>query len=156
MDAREANSFPTFIDDPTIKDRTIAKNSLAIAFLGKMPIVIGHVLICPNREVVKSEDLTYDEWKDILELKEVVCQKLQIAFQAEGFNFAWNESKEAGQSIAHFHLHVLPRKAGDSGILEYEPRKFLYRPDNMRHVSPTEELNSIASLLRSISPISII
>lgn len=67
---------------------------------------------------------------------------------AEGFNFAWNMGEEAGQSVPHFHLHVVPRKPGDTGILEYEPRKFLYRPGS-RAVSPEEELQALARLVRN-------
>jgi diadenosine tetraphosphate (Ap4A) HIT family hydrolase len=141
-------ALPSFINDPTISERTVAENELAIAFLGKMPIVPGHTLICPKREIAKSEDITPEEWRDILELKEAVCKKLKNVFQSEGFNFAWNEGELAGQSVAHFHLHVLPRKMGDAGILEYEPRMFLYRP-GVRDLSPQEELASIAQLLRN-------
>lgn len=145
----EPANLPTFINDPTVHERTIAENQLAIAFLGKMPIVSGHTLICPKREVPRSKDLSFDEWRDILNLKILVCEKLKKAFQAEGFNFAWNEGELAGQSVPHFHLHVLPRKTGDSGILQYEPRMFLYRPGT-RAVSPTEELASIANILRGL------
>ncbi|HSW72489.1 MAG TPA: HIT domain-containing protein [Chlamydiales bacterium] len=148
MNTQQEKLIPSFINDPTIAERTIAENRLAIAFLGKMPIVPGHTLICPKREVPKSEELTFEEWRDILELKALVCKKLIKAFQAEGFNFAWNEGELAGQSVPHFHLHVLPRKTGDAGILQYEPRMFLYRP-GIRAISPTEELASIASLLRT-------
>lgn len=151
MMAGQANPLPSFINDHTIADRTVAENGLAVAFLGKMPIVPGHILICPKRELAKSEELTFEEWQDILELKEVVCEKLKNVFQAEGFNFAWNEGELAGQSVAHFYLHVLPRKAGDTGILEYEPRMFLYRPGT-RDLSPQEELSTIAALLRATSP----
>lgn len=148
MTIEQINLLPSFINDPTIGGRTIAENKLAIAFLGKMPIVPGHILICPKREVAKSEDLSPEEWRDILNLKKTVCEKLKNVFQAEGFNFAWNEGELAGQSVAHFHLHILPRKIGDAGILEYEPRMFLYRPGT-RGLSPQEELTSIAILLRA-------
>jgi len=147
MASDNANPLLSFINDPTIADRMVAENLLAIAFLGKMPIVPGHMLICPKREVAKSEQLTPEEWNAILQLKEAVCKKLTHVFQAEGFNFAWNEGELAGQSVPHFHLHILPRKAGDAGILEYEPRMFLYRP-GIRDISPQEELSSIARLLR--------
>lgn len=137
----------TFIDDPTIINRKIAENDFAFAFLGQMPIVPGHTLICPKRVVAKSSDLTNKEWRDILSLKEAVCASMIVALQAEGFNFAWNEGEMAGQSVPHFHLHVLPRKVGDTGITQYEPRAFLYRP-GVREISPTEELSSLAALLR--------
>lgn len=144
----QANPLPSFIDDPTIAERTVAENELAIAFLGKMPIVPGHTLICPKREIAKSEDLSFEEWQAILQLKEIVCEKLKRVFKAEGFNFAWNEGELAGQSVAHFHLHILARREGDTGILEYEPRMFLYRP-GIRNISPQQELASVAALLRT-------
>lgn len=146
--ADEVDLLPSFVNDPTVVDRMVTQNRLAIAFLGKMPIVPGHTLICPKREIAKSEELTFKEWRDILDLKEEVCKKLIDVFQAEGFNFAWNEGTLAGQSVDHFHLHVLPRKRGDTGILEYEPRAFLYRPGK-RDITPKEELDAVAALLRS-------
>ena len=65
----------------------------------------------------------------------------------EGFNFAWNDGPIAGQSVPHFHLHVLPRKQGDTGITEYEPRQFLYRPGS-REASPEAELAAIAKMIQ--------
>lgn len=135
------------INSQKIKDRLIAKNHLAFAFPSYMPIVPGHVLICPIRVVENCEGLSKEEWEAILSLKLSISLALKKAFKAEGFNFAWNMGVNAGQSVPHFHLHVLPRKEGDTGILEYEPRKFLYRPGS-RLQSPSEELQEIACLLR--------
>jgi diadenosine tetraphosphate (Ap4A) HIT family hydrolase len=53
----------------------------------------------------------------------------------------------AGQSVPHFHLHIVPRKQGDEGITEYEPRKFLYRPGS-RETTPEEELRAVAEQIK--------
>jgi diadenosine tetraphosphate (Ap4A) HIT family hydrolase len=135
------------INDPDIKARTVARNQLAFSFLSYQPIVPGHLVICPIRCVVTSEELTPEEWTAILNLKSSLCDALKTAFGAQGFNFAWNMGAEAGQTVPHFHLHVVPRRAGDTGILEYEPRVFLYRPGS-RAITPTEELSQIAQLLQ--------
>lgn len=136
------------IESPRIKERTIARNDLAFAFLTHMPIVPGHLLICPIRVVESSEQLTLEEWQAILELQHQLCAALRKIFDAEGFNFAWNRGENAGQTVPHFHLHVVPRKFGDMGILEYEPRVFLYRPGS-RAISPSEELKQTAELIRN-------
>lgn len=141
------------VENPSIKERTIARNQLAFSFLSHMPIVPGHALICPIRAVESSEELSLQEWQAILELQHQVCHALRKAFGAEGFNFAWNMGENAGQSVPHFHLHVVPRKAGDTGILHYEPRVFLYRPGS-RCVAPHEELQQTAELIRSKIPFS--
>lgn len=103
--------------DPEIKERVVQINPLAFFFLSYMPIVPGHLLICPLRVVASSEELTNKEWQAILELKHQACLALKKAFYTTSFNFAWNQGEHAGQSIPHFHLHVLPRKPGDNGIL---------------------------------------
>jgi histidine triad (HIT) family protein len=132
---------------PEIKAREIVRNELAWAFPGNMPIVPGHVLILPIRHVSKISDLTMEEMKAILDLREKLSVAMKDIFGAEGFNYAWNEEKIAGQSVPHFHLHMLPRKKGDTGIIEYEPRKFLYRPGE-REITPEEELQTVAEILR--------
>jgi len=135
------------IENPNIEYRVVAKNSSAFAFLTHIPIVPGHLLICPQRVVALCEELSFEEWKAILELKSLLCPILTKIFNAEGFNFAWNAGEKAGQSIPHFHLHVIPRKSGDTGVWQYEPREFVYRPGS-RPVSPKEELKQIANLIR--------
>jgi diadenosine tetraphosphate (Ap4A) HIT family hydrolase len=131
-----------------IKERLLFKNNLAFSFLAKMPIVPGHILISPIRVVETCEELTWKEWQAIISLKKEVCQALIASLGAEGFNFAWNRGEEAGQTVAHFHLHVVPRKAGDAGIVEYEPRVFLYRPGS-RAASTNEELKQMGEFIRS-------
>ena len=132
---------------PEIKERTIAENDTAWAFLANIPITPGHTLISPKRVVETMEELTQKEIFDILALTTLVKNALRKAYGAEGFNFAWNEGKEYGQSVPHFHLHIVPRTPGDDGITEYEPRKFLYRPGS-REDSPEAELAKVAAELR--------
>jgi len=142
------NSFD--FKDSDISDRIIAENAYAFAFLNKMPIVPGHTLICPKRPITFSHELLGEELMDIFLLKTKVCSILQAALKIEGFNFAWNEGIVAGQTVPHFHLHIVPRKKGDAGIMEYEPRAFLYRPGS-RADSQHEELTSFAKELRRFS-----
>ena len=136
-------------NDVDIKQRLVAENKLAFAFLNKMPIVPGHTLICPKQPVALSSELTSGMWRDILFLKDIVCAKLMKILHAKGFNFAWNEDLVAGQTVPHFHLHVVPRKENDSGIVQYEPRVFLYRPGT-RADSPKEELIALSKELRDV------
>ena len=133
--------------DPDIVQRMVAESTLAFAFLTKMPIVPGHTLICPKQPIATSGELTVEIWKDLLTLKEAVCAKLMKIFHTKGFNFAWNEGSIAGQTVPHFHLHVVPRKETDMGITEYEPRVFLYRPGS-RAESPMQELINLSKELR--------
>src|SRR5438045_532919 len=96
-----------FCEDPIIKKRAIASNDLAWAFLSNIPIVPGHTLVAPIRHATSFGDLTTKEVEAVLGLRAEVATALREKFSAEGFNFAWNEGEIAGQSVPHFHLHVL-------------------------------------------------
>ena len=136
-----------YCEIPEIKERAIVKNDLAWAFPTNIPIVPGHFLIAPVRCVAKFEDLTIEERAAIFDLLSQLTKALTKTFGAKGFNYAWNEGKLAGQSVPHFHLHVLPRKEGDAGITEYEPRQFLYRPGS-REETPEAELKAVSELIK--------
>lgn len=136
-----------YCEIPDIRNREIIRNELAWAFPTNIPIVPGHVLVAPIRCVATFEELTKDEIKAIFDLREKLKIALTKIFKTEGFNYAWNEGKLAGQSIPHFHLHILPRKEGDTGIMKYEPRKFLYRPGS-RKESPESELMEVSNLIK--------
>jgi diadenosine tetraphosphate (Ap4A) HIT family hydrolase len=137
-----------YCEIPEIKERTIARNDWAWAFPTNIPITPGHTLISPKRCVAKYEDLTAEEKDAIEDLRIKICESLKRSFGAEGFNFAWNDGKNCGQSVPHFHLHVVPRKEGDTGVYEYEPRKFLYRPGE-REATPELELKKVAEIIKA-------
>ena len=132
---------------PEIKERTIIENDLAWAFPTNIPITTGHTLVSPKRCVQKLEDLTKDERLAVLELADKIMSALKTSFNAEGFNCAWNQEKLAGQSIPHFHLHIIPRKEGDTGVLGYVPRSMLYRTGD-REPTSEEDLNKIKEIIQ--------
>lgn len=142
--AQKQSIFTTL---PEIKARSIAENETAWAFLTNIPITPGHCLISPKRVVETVDELTQNELLDIFSLLQTVKSALKTVYGAEGFNCAWNEGEEYGQSVPHFHLHVVPRTPGDTGITEYEPREFLYRPGS-RETSPESELATVAAGLK--------
>jgi len=139
-----------FCDELEIGPRLITENELARAFPTNAPIVAGHTLIASKRHVQYFEELTDVEREAIEDLRKKLHRAMVEAFDAEGFNYAWNEERIGGQSVPHFHLHMLPRKNGDAGVYNYEPREFMYRPIpvEQRPVSSEEELREVARLLR--------
>jgi len=136
-----------FCTNPEVKARTIIKNDLAFAFPTYIPITPGHILICPVRCVSKINELSQEELLAIFDLEKKLNLALAKAFNTDGFNYAWNEGESAGQAVPHFHLHMVPRKEGDIGIYQYDPRKFLYRPGS-REKTPEGELKQIVSLIQ--------
>ena len=129
--------------------RIVVENGVAFAFPSLAPIVEGHMLVCPKRHIQYYEELSEVEKQGIEELREKIKDALKKVFEAEGFNYAWNEKEIGGQSVPHFHLHIVPRKKGDAGVYQYEPREFLYRP-KPRSTSPEENLADVVQSLKAV------
>lgn len=137
-----------YCDSREIKARMIAENEYAWAFPTNIPITPGHALVVPKRHAAAFADLSPAELAGVFSLAKRIELALVQAFGAEGFNCAFNQGEVAGQSIPHFHLHLVPRRAGDTGITKYEPREFLYRPGS-REATPEAELRAVADAIRA-------
>ena len=78
------------------------------------PVTKHHTLIISNRHISNYFDLNKEE---IVELDEIIKQQkkeLQILDKSiSGFNIGTNIGKDAGQSIMHCHIHLIPRRKGD-------------------------------------------
>jgi len=94
--------------------KTIIENNLAVAFYDKYPVTDLHTLIIPKRHCVDYFELTQAELNAInqliFELKEILTQKDSTI---NGFNIGNNCGREAGQTIFHAHIHLIPRRKGD-------------------------------------------
>lgn len=132
---------------PEIKQRMVVENELAWVFPTNIPITPGHILVAPKRCVAKLDELTNEERLAILSLADKMMTTLKKVYGAEGFNCVWNQEKLAGQSVPHFHLHIIARKEGDTGLLGYDPRSMLYRTGD-REPTSEYELQKVSRLLQ--------
>lgn len=132
---------------PEIKERAIISNDLVWAFPTNIPITVGHTLIAPVRCVRRLSDLTKEERLALLDMADAIMAALRKVYGAEGFNCVWNQEKLAGQSVPHFHLHIIPRKEGDTGLLGYDPRSMLYRTGD-REPTDESELQRVGDAIR--------
>ena len=137
-----------FCEDAAVREREIIRTKFSWAAPTNIPIVPMHTLVLPQRHVSSIDALSQEEHEDIWTLISKLKAVFREKFGAEGFNIAINEGEHAGQNVAHLHVHLLPRREGDTGITEYEPRKFLYRPGS-RESTPEEELRAVAEEIRA-------
>ena len=77
------------------------------------PLLPGHVLVCPKREVKRFTDLSTDETSDLWVTAKEVGVRLEQYHKASSLTFAIQDGPQAGQTVPHVHIHVIPRKKGD-------------------------------------------
>lgn len=91
----------------------LVENELAVAFPDGFPVNPGHTLIVPRRHVATWFDATREEQLAILDLADRVKAGLDSERRPDGYNLGLNCGEAAGQTVAHLHLHVIPRFRGD-------------------------------------------
>ncbi len=96
------------------------------------PVTYLHSLIIPKRHVESYFDLYDEELKELNRvLKELKSDLEKIDNKISGFNIGINVGKDAGQTIFHCHIHVIPRRYNDTenpkgGVRGVIPEKKIY------------------------------
>ena len=153
--------------DSSIYEAAFAESENFRAVYNIAPILPGHSLVIPKWHVQSLMDFSESELCEIMIFGRKVVAILLRAFSVQAFNWTIQEGKEAGQTISHIHLHLIPRKrkylrhpgdwypllrdnlSSQSEIIESDSRARL-TSDEMRRVVTylrdiTKESDSIAS-----------
>jgi histidine triad (HIT) family protein len=101
---------------------TVYEDALTIAFMDIGQVNPGHVLVATRRHAVTLLDLTPEEAAAVLQTAQRVARAAQQAFDPSGLTLLQANGRDGGQTVFHFHIHVVPRHAGDGIALSW-PRK---------------------------------
>jgi diadenosine tetraphosphate (Ap4A) HIT family hydrolase len=96
------------------RGRVAWSSPLAIALWDAFPVSLGHALIVPRRHATSWCDLTTDEKAALTAGVDAVRALIDERYQPHAYNVGYNDGAAAGQTIRHFHLHVIPRYQGDA------------------------------------------
>lgn len=91
----------------------IAENHLALAFFDACPVSPGHSLVIPRRHVATYFEAGPEEHAAMAALLGETRLLLDSRYKPDGYNIGANVGPAAGQTVFHFHLHLIPRYRGD-------------------------------------------
>jgi ATP adenylyltransferase len=96
------------------KERIFIKNELAQAIYDLFPATPLHTLVIPTRHIATYFELTRPELNACNSLLEEARNiALSKDKEVSGFNIGINNGEDAGQTIYHCHIHLIPRRKGD-------------------------------------------
>ncbi|GAB6021841.1 hypothetical protein CHUAL_004413 [Chamberlinius hualienensis] len=87
--------------------------SSCVAFVNIKPVVPGHVLVAPFRKVARFSELTAVEVGQLFICAQTVQKIVELEYGATSSTITVQDGVDAGQTIKHVHVHVMPRKPGD-------------------------------------------
>jgi histidine triad (HIT) family protein len=124
--------------DGTVPAEVVMADEVVVAFLDHRPVFKGHVLVVPRGHVVTLADLAADAVGPVFTRVQRIALAVQAGLGADGSFVAMNNV--VSQSVAHLHVHVVPRRRKDGLRGFFWPR--------VRYDSP-EEMAEVAARIRA-------
>ena len=110
----------------------VHEDGRTVAFLDHRPLFPGHTLVVPREHVETLPDLAPSDLGAFFAVVQRIARVMPEALEAEG-TFVANNNR-VSQSVAHLHLHVVPRSRGDGLRGFFWPRHAYESPEQMRDV----------------------
>ena len=85
------------------------------------PASKGHALILPKSHVANIYELPDELAGKAMVLAKKMAGRMTEALECDGFNIVQNNGEVAGQTVFHFHMHLIPRYEGDQVNVTWKP-----------------------------------
>ena len=95
------------------KSRILHESNHFVIIKDLFPVSPGHILIITKREVTDYFELTDSERIELNESILIAKSIIESEYEPDGYNIGMNCGLAAGQTVFHFHCHLIPRYVGD-------------------------------------------
>ena len=112
----------------------IFEDELTIAFMDINPANVGHALVIPRRHAEDLYGIDDESLTAVARAAQRVARAVERTVDSQGLNLVQCNGDAAGQSVYHFHMHVLPRAIGDDLKLNWG-----IRPGDMKSIGELAE-----------------
>lgn len=104
-----------------IPSKTIYEDDLFRVILDLGPATKGHALILPKDHADNLFELPDDTAGKVLVLAKKLATQMKEKLDCDGLNLVQNNGEEAGQTVKHFHMHMIPRYKNDGQRIGWKP-----------------------------------
>jgi histidine triad (HIT) family protein len=120
---RDDNCIFCKIASGEIPSRTLYEDDDFRVILDLNPATKGHALILPKDHFKNLYEISDETASKVLPLAKKMATQMTNKLGCEGFNLIQNNNEIAGQSVFHFHMHLIPRYLDDNQNLVMKPNK---------------------------------
>ncbi len=94
-------------------NRIFHESDLILGLWDNYPSSPGHALLIPRRHIATWPNATHAEQQALTAAISSAIRAITVDHNPDGYNIGINVGEAAGQTVAHLHLHVIPRYRGD-------------------------------------------
>jgi histidine triad (HIT) family protein len=99
----------------------VDEDERTVAFMDISPGARGHVLVIPRAHAADIHEISADDLAAVAATAKRLAAKMRDNLGADGVNLLNSSGAAAWQTVFHFHMHVIPRYAGDPLRLPWTP-----------------------------------
>ncbi len=103
-----------------IPSHTVYEDEQFRVIMDVNPVSPGHMLILPKEHYQDLYELPEDTAAAAMQLAKRMAEAVKASLQPDGLNVMQNNGKVAGQTVMHYHLHVIPRYEGVGELAPWE------------------------------------
>lgn len=118
---REANCIFCKIANGEVSSKTLYEDDYFRVILDLGPATRGHALILPKEHYADLYELPEELAGEAMKLAKKMVTKMTERLGCEGFNLIQNNGDMAGQTVFHFHMHMIPRYQADGQKIGWRP-----------------------------------
>ena len=104
-----------------IPSKTLYEDEDFRVILDLGPAAKGHALLIPKEHAANLYELPDETAAKVLVLAKKLAVQMTEKLHCDGFNLVQNNGEVAGQTVHHFHLHLIPRYADDGQNINWVP-----------------------------------
>ena len=104
-----------------IPSKTIYEDDSYRVILDLGPAARGHALILPKEHYADIYELPEEKAGEVFKLAKRMAAQMKSTLGCDGFNVVQNNGEVAGQTVFHFHMHLIPRYDGDGQHIAWKP-----------------------------------
>lgn len=118
---KDENCIFCKIANGEIPSKTLHEDDKFRVILDLGPATKGHALILPKDHYKNLYELPEDYAADAIKLAKKMMTQMTEKLGCEGFNLVQNNGELAGQTVFHFHMHMIPRYQNDGQTIGWKP-----------------------------------
>lgn len=108
----------------------VFENENVISFLDIRPVNYGHTLVIPKQHSENFLSVPSTDLSHLTIITQKIAEAVKNSLNADGFNIIANNGAAAGQTIFHFHFHIIPRFNND---FKFKPNFKTYENDGRKN-----------------------
>lgn len=120
------------IANKEIPGKIIYEDDICVAFLDLSQTTNGHTLVIPKKHFKNFLEVDDDTLAHMIKVTKKIANKIIAKLNANGVNILTNANEVAGQTVMHFHLHIIPRYDNNDQIkIDFSDRSEKVNLDNL-------------------------